>query len=90
MLFFQALNRNSTGHLSAKEFQDLFDALDKVTRRRQRPPMSYVQNFVLRSIQVLVAQKVFDFFSDFVVAVNVIVITVRIRNTVILGIESWA
>ena len=51
--------------------------------------MSYVQNFVLRNIQVLVAQKVFDYVSDFVVAVNVVVISVRMRNTVILGKESW-
>lgn len=51
--------------------------------------MSYVQNFVLRNIQVLVSQKVFDYVSDFVVAVNVVVISVRMRNTVILGKESW-
>ena len=89
LLFFQALSRNSTGHLTAREFQDLFDVLVKVTRRRQRPAMSYVQNFVLRNIQVLVAQKVFDYVSDFVVAVNVVVISVRMRNTVILGKESW-
>lgn len=51
--------------------------------------MSYVQNFVLRNIQVLVAQKVFDYVSDFVVAVNVVVISVRMRIPVILGKESW-
>ncbi|XP_044172529.1 two pore calcium channel protein 2-like isoform X1 [Acropora millepora] len=74
-----ALSRNSTGHLTAREFQDLFDVLVKVTRRRQRPAMSYVQNFVLRNIQVLVAQKVFDYVSDFVVAVNVVVISVLLE-----------
>ena len=51
--------------------------------------MSYVQNFVLRNIQVLVAQKMFDYVSDFVVAVNVVVISVRMRNTFILGKQSW-
>lgn len=74
-----ALAQNSTGHLSAREFQDLFDVLDKETKRRQRPAMSYVQNSIMRKIQILVSQKVFDYASDFVVAVNVLVVSVLLE-----------
>lgn len=38
--------------------------------------MSYVQNSVLRKIQILVSHKLFDYTGDFVVAVNVLVVSV--------------
>ena len=74
----QSLAQNSTGHLNAREFQDLFDVLDKATRKRHRPAMSYVENSVLRRIQIIVSHKVFDYAGDFVAAVNVFLVSVSI------------
>lgn len=73
---FQRLAQNSLGHLTAKQFQDLFDVLDKGTRPRHRPAMSYVQNPLLRKIQILVSNKCFDYAGDFMAAVNVLLVSV--------------
>ena len=50
--------------------------------------MSYVQNIIMRKIQILVSQKVFDYASDFVVAVNVLVVSVSIRDSFTLQYSS--
>lgn len=73
---FQRLAQNSSGHLTAKQFQDLFDALDRGGRSRQRPAMSYVQHPLLRKIQILVSSKCFDYVGDFMAAVNVLLVSV--------------
>ncbi|KAL9984267.1 hypothetical protein ACROYT_G006542 [Oculina patagonica] len=70
------LAQNSLGHLTAKQFQDLFDVLDKGTRPRHRPAMSYVQNPLLRKIQILVSNKCFDYTGDFMAAVNVLLVSI--------------
>lgn len=76
LFVFQRLAQNTSGHLSAKQFQDLFDVLDKVTRPRHRPAMSYVQHPLLRKIQILVSSKCFDYVGDFMAAVNVLLVSV--------------
>ena len=68
--------QNTSGHLSAKQFQDLFDVLDRVTGPRHRPAMSYVQHLLLRRIQILVSSKCFDYVGDFMAAVNVLLVSV--------------
>ena len=74
---FQRLARNTSGHLTAKQFQDLFEVLDgRGARPQQRPAMSYVQHPLLRKIQILVSNKCFDYVGDFVAAVNVLLVSV--------------
>lgn len=74
---FQRLAQNPSDHLTAKQFQDLFEALDgRGTRSRHRPAMSYVQHPLLRKIQILVSNKCFDYAGDFVAAVNVLLVSV--------------
>lgn len=74
---FQRLARNTSGHLTAKQFQDLFEVLDgRGARLQQRPAMSYVQHPLLRKIQILVSNKCFDYVGDFVAAVNVLLVSV--------------
>lgn len=74
---FQRLAQNTSGHLTAKQFQDLFEVLDgRGTRCRHRPAMSYVQHPLLRKIQILVSNKCFDYAGDFVAAVNVLLVSV--------------
>lgn len=70
------LAKNTTGHLNAKQFQDLFDALDQVTRRRIRPPMSYVENPLLRKIQIIVSSRCFDYAGDLMSGVNVLLVSI--------------
>lgn len=70
------LAKNTTGHLDAKQFQDLFDALDQVTRRRIRPPMSYVENPLLRKIQIIVSSRCFDYAGDLMSGVNVLLVSI--------------
>jgi len=74
-----SLSQNTTGHLTAKQFQDLFDVLDHGTGRRHRPAMSFVQNRILRKIQILVSHKLFDYTGDFVAAVNVLVVSILLE-----------
>ena len=79
---FQRLAQNSTGHLTAKQFQDLFDVLDgRGARRRHRPAMSYVENPLLRRIQILVSNRCFDYAGDFMAAINVLLVSVSILAT---------
>lgn len=73
------MTQHSTGHLTAKQFQDLFDVLDQGIRRRARPAMSFVENRILRKIQILVSNKLFDYAGDFVAAVNVLLVSVSIK-----------
>ena len=75
---FQRLAQNPSDHLTAKQFQDLFEVLDgRGTRSRpRRPAMSYVQHPLLRKIQVRVSNKCFDYVGDFVAAVNVLLVSV--------------
>ena len=77
-LSFKRLAKNTTGHLNAKQFQDLFDALDQVTRRRIRPPMSYVENSLLRKIQIIVSSRCFDYAGDLMSGVNVLLVSVSV------------
>lgn len=71
-----SLTQHPTGHLTAKQFQDLFDVLDKGIRRRARPAMSFVENRILRKVQIFVSNKLFDYTGDFVAAVNVLLVSV--------------
>lgn len=73
------MTQHPTGHLTAKQFQDLFDVLDQGVRRRARPAMSFVENRVLRNIQILVSNKLFDYTGDFVCAVNVLLVSVSMK-----------
>ena len=75
--FPQRLAMNPSDHLTAKQFQDLFEVLDgRGSRSRHRPAMSYVQHPLLRKIQILVSSKCFDYVGDFVAAVNVLLVSV--------------
>lgn len=68
---------NPSDHLTAKQFQDLFEVLDgRGSRSRHRPAMSYVQHPLLRKIQILVSSKCFDYVGDFVAAVNVLLVSI--------------
>ena len=73
------MTQHPTGHLTAKQFQDLFDVLDKEIRRRARPAMSFVENRILRKVQIFVSNKLFDYTGDFVAAVNVLLVSVSIK-----------
>jgi len=74
---FQRLAQNPSDHLTAKQFQDVFEVLDgNGIRSRYRPAMSYVEHPLLRKIQVLVSSKCFDYVGDFVAAVNVLLVSV--------------
>ena len=74
---FQRLAMNPSDHLTAKQFQDLFEVLDgRGNRFRHRPAMSYVEHPLLRKIQILVSNKCFDYVGDFVAAVNVLLVSV--------------
>lgn len=70
------LAQNTIGHLDSKQFQDLFVVLDQVAKRRVRPAMSYVENPLLRKIQIIVSNKCFDYAGDFMAGVNVLLVSI--------------
>lgn len=70
---------NANVRYDAKDFQDLFDVLEKRARQRYRPPMSFVGNRCLRRFQIIVEHNGFDYFGDFMAGVNVVFVSVSLK-----------
>lgn len=73
------LDRNSCGHLTAKQFQELFDSISKQSRT-MRPPLSRCTNHYLRVLQKMAIHRFFNYFGLVVVALNAILISVELSR----------
>ncbi|XP_048578935.1 two pore channel protein 2-like [Nematostella vectensis] len=83
----EGLDDLPSGHVTVEEFQSWFEAIEK-PRRRNRPAMSYVTNPLLRKLQVVAAHHWFDYFGDFISAVNVVFVSIELDLEYDLSLKS--
>ena len=50
--------------------------------------MSFVENMILRKIQIVVSNKLFDYTGDFLAVVNVLLVSVSIVRLVVVQQEA--